>query len=340
MKNNHKVEIIAEIGVNHDGSFEKSIKLIQNAKKSGADTVKFQTLFASEFVKRDTKKVLYQSKTTSRKESHYDMIKKLELEEYDFLRIINFCKKIKINFLSTPYDLKSLAMLKKLKAPRYKTSSADLVDIMLHKEIIKTRKPVIISTGASKLEEIEKTVKLYEKANQTKITLLHCVSNYPCNINNINLNVIKTLSKKFGYPVGYSDHSNSDYPAMISIALGAKVIERHFTLNKKSSGPDHKASSDPKDLLEYVNKIRLAEKILGSYKKKVQKEEEGVRKISRKSFTLRNSIKKGQLIKEKNLIMKRPGTGLTGNRIKEIIGKKVKRYLPEDYQAKKKDLYN
>lgn len=339
MKNNHKVEIIAEIGVNHDGSFEKSIKLIQIAKKSGADTVKFQTFSASEFVKKDAKKVLYQTKTTSRKESHYDMIKKLELEEYDFLRIINFCKKIKINFLSTPYDLKGLAMLKKLKVSRYKTASTDLVDFMLHKEIIKTKKPVIISTGASKLEEIEKTVRLYENAKQTKITLLHCLSNYPCTLNNINLNVIKTLSKKFGYPVGYSDHSNSDFPAMISIALGAKVIEKHFTLNKKSPGPDHKASSDPKDFLKYVNKIRLAEKILGSHEKKVQKEEESIRKISRKSFTLRNSIKKNQLIKIKDLIMKRPGTGLTGNRIKEIIGKKAKRYLTEDYQPKIKDLY-
>ncbi len=334
-----KVEIIAEIGVNHDGSFERSIKLIQSAKKCGADTVKFQTFFSGEFVTQNTKKALYQLKTTSKKESHFDMINKLELSEYDFFRIINFCKKIKINFLSTPYDLKSLEILKKLKVPRYKTSSADLVDFMLHKEIIKTKKPVIISTGASKLEEIEKTLKLYKNAKQTKITLLHCVSNYPCSINSINLNVIKTLSKKFGYPVGYSDHSTSDFPAMISIAMGAKVIERHFTLNKKSSGPDHKASSDPKDLLEYIYKIRLVEKILGNYEKKVQKEEESVRKISRKSFTLKNSMKKGQLIREKDLMMKRPGTAITGNRFREIVGKKVKRNLPENYQPKKKDLY-
>lgn len=339
MSNNiRKVEIIAEIGVNHDGKFEKSIKLIQEAKKCGADTVKFQTLFADQFVKRDAKKVLYQSSTTPKKESHFEMIEKLELSEYDFFRIYNFCKKIRINFLSTPYDLKSLQILKRLGVSRYKTASTDLVDFILHKEIIKTKKPVIISTGASKLKEIEKTIKFYEKANHKKITLLHCVSNYPCSINNINLNVIKTLSKKFRYPVGYSDHSDSDYPAMISLAMGAKVIEKHFTLNKRSSGPDHKASSDPKDFLNYVSKIRLAEKILGNFDKKIQKEEESIRKISRKSFTLRHNIKKNQKIEEKDLIMKRPGTGILGDRLKDIIGKKVKRNLLKDYQIKFNDL--
>ncbi len=334
-----KVEIIAEIGVNHDGSFEKAIKLIRAAKKTGADTVKFQTFFAEDFVKKDTKKVLYQSKTTSKRESHFEMIKKLELSEYDFYRIINFCKKIKINFLSTPYDLKSLEILKKFKVSRYKTASTDLVDFMLHKEIIKTKKPVIISTGASELIEIEKTVKFYERLKHKKITLLHCVSNYPCSLESINLNVIKTLHDKFGYPVGYSDHSNSNYPAMISLAMGAKVIEKHFTLNKKSSGPDHKASSDPKDFTKYVNQIRLTEKILGSYSKKLQKEEKSIRTISRKSLTLKNKIERGQLIKEKNLIMKRPGTGLLGNRIKDIVGKRARRLLSKDYQIKMKDLY-
>ena len=338
MINRNQIDIIAEIGVNHDGRFEKAIKLIREAKKCGASTVKFQTLFANEFVKRDTKKVLYQSKTTSKKESHYEMIKKLELSEYDFFRIYNFCRKININFLSTPYDLKSLEILKKIKAPRYKTASTDLVDHMLHTEIIKTKKPVIISTGASNLKEIEKTLKLYKKMKHKKITLLHCVSNYPCSEKNINLRVMNTLRKKFKFPVGYSDHSNSETAAIMSVCLGAKIIEKHFTLNKKASGPDHKASADPRDFEKYFTSIRNAEKILGSDVKKIHKEEQSIRKISRKSITLKNNLVKGRKISINDIIMKRPGTGLIGEKLEKVLGKKISRDLTKDYQLKEIDL--
>ena len=333
-----KIDIIAEIGVNHDGKFNKAIKLIQQAKKCGADTVKFQTFFSSQFVKKNTQKVLYQSRTTPKKESHFEMIKSLELSEYDFFRIVNFCKKIKINFLSTPYDLKALEILKKLKVKRYKTASTDLVDHILHKEIIKTKKPVIISTGASSLEEIRRTIKLYQKNKHTKITLLHCVSNYPCLEKNINLNVLNTLKKEFKLPIGYSDHSNSETAAIMSICFGSEVIEKHFTLNKKSSGPDHKASADPKDFKKYVNSIRSAEKILGSSIKKIHSEELSIRKISRKSITLKKNLLKGQIITSKDIIMKRPGLGLLGEEVNKVLGKKINKNLLIDYQLKKTDL--
>lgn len=337
MSEKSKIDIIAEIGVNHDGSFEKAIKLIREAKKCGANTAKFQTLFADQFVKKDTKKVLYQSKTTSKKESHYEMIKKLELSEYDFFRINNFCKKIKINFLSTPYDLKSLEILKKIKVARYKTASTDLVDHILHQEIIKTKKPVIISTGASNLKEIGNTLKLYNRMRHSKIILLHCVSNYPCTEKNINLRVMNTLKDKFKFPVGYSDHSNSDTAAIMSVCFGAKVIEKHFTLNKKANGPDHKASADPQDFKKYVDSIRMAEKILGTDEKKIHKEERSIRKISRKSITLKNNLFKGSKLNLENIIMKRPGTGLIGDKLGKVLGKKLRRDLIKNYQLKKRD---
>ncbi len=334
---NNQIDIIAEIGVNHDGNFEKAIRLIQEAKKCGANTAKFQTLFARNFVKKDTKKVLYQSKTTPNKESHYKMIKNLELSAYDFFRINNFCKKIKINFLSTPYDLESLEILKKIKAPRYKTASTDLVDHILHREIIKTRKPVIISTGASNLDEIKNTLNLYKKKNHSKITLLHCVSNYPCSEKNINLKVMNTLKEKFKYPVGYSDHSNSETAAVMSVCFGAKIIEKHFTLNKKAKGPDHKASADPRDFLKYVDSIRMAEKVLGSNIKKIHDEEKSIRKISRKSITLKNNLSKGSKISIEDIIMKRPGTGLIGQNLERVLGKRLKKDYKKDYQLKEKD---
>jgi N,N'-diacetyllegionaminate synthase len=335
---NIQIDIIAEIGVNHDGNFEKAIRLIQEAKKCGANTAKFQTLFANQFVKKDTKKVLYQSKTTSSKESHYEMIKSLELSAYDFFRINNFCKKIKINFLSTPYDLESLEILKKIKAPRYKTASTDLVDHILHREIIKTRKPVIISTGASNLDEINNTLNLYKKMNHSKITLLHCVSNYPCSEKNINLKVMNTLKEKFKFPIGYSDHSNSETAAVMSVCFGARIIEKHFTLNKKASGPDHKASADPKEFKRYVEAIRRAEQILGSDIKKVHNEEKSIRKISRKSITLKQNLSKNHILRLQDIIMKRPGTGLVGEKINKVLGKKLKKNFLKDYQLKFENL--
>ena len=334
---NNQIDIIAEIGVNHDGNFEKAIRLIQEAKKCGANTAKFQTLFARNFVKKDTKKVLYQSKTTPNKESHYKMIKNLELSAYDFFRINNFCKKIKINFLSTPYDLESLEILKKIKATRYKTASTDLVDHILHREIIKTRKPVIISTGASNLDEIKNTLNLYKKKNHSKITLLHCVSNYPCSEKNINLKVMNTLKEKFKYPVGYSDHSNSETAAVMSVCFGAKIIEKHFTLNKKAKGPDHKASADPRDFLKYVDSIRMAEKVLGSNIKKIHDEEKVLEKFLEKSITLKNNLSKGSKISIEDIIMKRPGTGLIGQNLERVLGKRLKKDYKKDYQLKEKD---
>ena len=334
-----KINIIAEIGVNHNGSVDNAIKLIKAAKKCGANTVKFQTFFADQMVKKNTKKVIYQKKSTSKKLSHYQMIKNLELNEKNFKKIISFCKKIKIKFLSTPYDLKSIELLEKLNIKAYKVASTDLVDMILHERLIRTKKPIILSTGASDLSEIKKTVNFYKKKKYKKLSLLHCVSNYPCSNESLNLNVIKTLRKTFKLPVGFSDHSEGPAAAQLAIALGATIIEKHFTLNNKSIGPDHKASDNPKNFSSYVTYLRNAEIIIGSKIKRIQKEEKSIRKISRKSITLKQNVIKNQTLRMKDIIMKRPGIGLIGQEIKNVIGKKFKKNFKKNYQIKYKDMY-
>jgi N,N'-diacetyllegionaminate synthase len=336
MKKN--INIIAEIGVNHDGKLNKAIKLIELAKKCGADTVKFQNFTATNLVKSNAKKTQYQLNTTPKSQSHYEMLQKLELKEIDFLKIVNFCRKIKIEFLSTPYDVESVDLLEKLNVKRYKVASTDLVDLILHKKLISTKKPILISTGASNLQEIEKTMNFYKFHNHKKITLMHCVSNYPCSEKSINLNILSTLKKNFGFPIGYSDHSDNNIASIMSVSFGVEVIEKHFTLNKNSSGPDHAASADPKEFKKYVESIRSAEIILGSNIKKVQKEELSIRKISRKSITLAKDIFKNSKINEDDLIMKRPGGGILGLDIYKVIGKRVNKKLLKDYQIKHKDL--
>ena len=266
------------------------------------------------------------------------MIKKLELRYEDFFKISRYCNKKKIEFLSTPYDLESVDFLEKLKVKRYKIASTDLVDLILHQKVISTKKPVIISTGASNLKEIEKTINFYKSKNHNKISLLHCVSNYPCSDESINLNVLKTLKSQFKYPIGFSDHSRSNIAAIMSVCFGASIIEKHFTLNKEAKGPDHKASMNPSELKQYVELIRSAEKILGSEKKVIQKEELNIRKISRKSITLKNDLAKNHKILAEDIIMKRPGTGLIGQEIFKILGKKIKRNLKKDHQLLIKDI--
>ena len=334
-----KIEIIAEIGVNHNGDLSKAIKLVQLAKKCGADAVKFQTFFADEICKTNAKKAIYQSKTTPKNLSHYEMLKSLEFEKEEFYKIFKFCKKLKIKFISTPYDVKSVNLLKKLNIDAYKVASTDLVDTILHKEIIKTKKPVIISTGASKLNEIKKTILLYKRQKNKNISLLHCVSNYPCSKKSLNLNVITTLKRTFNLPVGFSDHYNGNKAAELAVALGAKLIEKHFTLDKKMSGPDHISSLNPYEFREYVKSIRDTEIYLGSNIKQVQPEEKSIRKISRKSITLKKDMKKNSKISLKDIQMKRPGTGIIGQQLDLVLGKKLKFNLKKDHQIKKKDLY-
>ena len=328
--------IIAEIGVNHNGDIKLAQKMIDSAKECGADAVKFQTFTAENLVSPTTPKVAYQNRTTSSQESHFDMIKRLELSFDDHYLLKKYCDSQKIEFLSTPYDIKSAKFLhEQLDVKFFKTASADIVDIPLHIYISSTGKHSFVSVGMSTISEIQDVVDVYSKKN---LTLMHCVSNYPCKDESLNMRVMNTLENKFNTSVGYSDHSEGNYAALLSIALGSSVIEKHFTLDKNLNGPDHLASSNPQEFKNLVKSIRKAEKMMGSSIKAIQLEEKEMRLVSRKSITLKKSIKKGNIIKESDLTLKRPGTGLMSGDIKNLVGKAVNRDLLIDYQIKFDDL--
>ena len=311
--------IIAEIGVNHAGSVELAKEMIDAAKKSGANAVKFQTFTADKLVSSKTPKVKYQESTTDKNESHYEMIKSLEFAYEDHIPVFEHCKRLDIDFISTPYDVESAQFLVSIGVEIFKTASADIVDLSLHRFIAQHAELAIVSTGMATLGEVEKVVKIYHQYN-CKLTLLHCVSNYPCAIESLNLKVIKTLKNAFFCDVGYSDHAVGPLPAVVAIALGATIVEKHFTLDKNMVGPDHKASSDPKEFAELVNAIRETEVALGSPLKSVQAEEMQMRNVSRKSLFLTRDVKQGAIFTADMLALKRPGTGIYEAELPVIVG--------------------
>lgn len=341
IKNNifsEKPYFIAEIGVNHNGNMALAKKMIASAKKSGADAVKFQTFKASSLVTPKTPKVKYQKSTTNKKETHYQMIESLELSEKNHIILKNFCKKKKIDFLSTPYDVQSAKFLDKIGCKIFKTSSADLVDLEMHQYLAKKNKKVIISTGMANNKEIENCLKIYKKYSNKNFVLLHCVSNYPCSLKSLNMSVIPIMKKKYKCQIGYSDHSSGSSAAVLSFALGARVFEKHFTTNKNLKGPDHKASALPEEFREIVLKIKESQIILGKPIKLCQKEELEMLKVSRKSLTINQFIKKGKIIKKKHLSLKRPGKGLYYQDLKKVVGKRARFNLKVNYQLKVSDV--
>ena len=332
----NKTFVIAEIGVNHNGSVKIAKKLILSAKNNNADAVKFQSFNADRLAFKHTPKVKYQKKNSKKKETHYQMLKKLQLSEAQHLELINFCKRKKIEFLSTPYDVEDAKLLAKHGIKKFKTSSADLTDYFLHNFLSKNAKQVIISTGMSNLKEISNTLKVYNR-KKTKIILLHCISNYPCSDNSLNLNNITTLKNSFKLPVGFSDHSNNKLAAITAMGLGCRVIERHITLSKKMKGPDHLASDDPEQFKNYVKLIRNNEQILGDFKKKKQKEEIEMLNISRKGIYYLKDYKKGKKVTSKNLFLRRPWGGLSVFDIKKILKHRLLKDVKKNEKLKIND---
>ena len=324
-----KCYLIAEIGVNHNDDLNLAYKMIYAAKQAGADAVKFQTFTADSLVSQGTPKVRYQENTTPPEETHYEMIKKLELKRKDHYTLKEYSEKLGLDFISTPYDLESAKFLNELGVKFFKTASADLIDLPLQKLIADIGKPSIVSVGMASLGEVESTVELYRKAQNPNMILLHCVSNYPCADESLNLRVIKTLQRAFKIPVGFSDHSVGADAAVLSIAFGVKIIEKHFTLDKNLPGPDHKTSATPEEFTQLVKSVRRAEKMLGSSVKQCQEEEQQMAQVSRKSIVLAKDVKKGKILSLKDIIMMRPGTGISSKYINDILGFKVKRNLPK-----------
>tara|TARA_B100000900_G_scaffold97411_1_gene80472 strand:- start:26587 stop:27594 length:1008 start_codon:yes stop_codon:yes gene_type:complete len=318
-----KPYFIAEVGVNHNGRLNLAKKLILGAKKAGADAIKFQSFIAENLVKKNAPKVAYQIDKKNSSETHFQMLKKLELSFKDQKKLLSFCKKLNIEFISTPFDIQSAFYLKKLGVNIIKISSGDLTDFTLHETISKFNIDTIISTGMANMFEIERTLKLYK--NKSKVSLLHCVSNYPAAINSQNLKVIKLMKNKFKCRLGYSDHTVGDLASIVAVADGAEIIEKHITLDNRMKGPDHKASMELKDLKSFIYKLKNVNLAKGKNEKKCQSEESKTKKISRKSLYFSKKLSKGHRLEKNDFITLRPAKGLDPFHIKKLINKKLSR---------------
>lgn len=335
---NHSVYIIAEVGVNHNGDLDLAKRLVLKAVKAGVDAVKFQTFKTNKLVSKTTPKAKYQIKETKNNNSQFDMLKKFELSKKDHIKLIKFCNKNNIQFLSTPFDFNSVDLLEELNVPAFKIGSSDTNNLPLLEYIAKKSKPIILSTGMSKLNEVAEAVETIQKVIENKLILLHCVSNYPTKYNEVNLKAMDTLKKAFNIPVGFSDHTIGTEIPIAAVSRGADVIEKHFTLDKNMNGPDHSASLEPDELKEMVQKIRNVEKSLGDgIKKPVESEKENI-KASRKSVVLTQDIKKGEKISEKHISIKRPGTGIPPKYYEIVNGFKVQKNISAGTTLKWNDL--
>jgi len=321
--------IIAEAGVNHNGNLDLAKKLIDTAKDAGADAVKFQTFKAENMVTKHVEMAEYQKRNTKKEESQFEMIKKLELRYEDFEELKNYCDKKGIMFLSTPHSPDAINFLESL-VPVYKVGSGDLTNLPFLEKLAEKRKPIILSTGMATLDEIEEAVETVKNNGCSEIVLLQCVTSYPARIEDINLRAIQTLKQAFQLPVGFSDHTLSVVIPAAAVAMGACVIEKHFTLDKNLLGPDHKASLEPKELKEMIKNIREAEKAMGDGIKRPTAEEEEIKKIVRKSIVAKVDILERSTITRDMLEIKRPGTGIPPKYIDMIVGKKAKEDIYKD----------
>jgi len=316
----NKVTIIAEAGVNHNGDLKLAKELAKEAKDSGADIVKFQTAKLESLVTRTAPMTEYQKQNTMRDESQLEMLKKILLSYGEFVELAEYCKAIGIKFLSTPFDLESIDFLAGLGVDLWKIPSGEITNYPYLVKIAGLHQPIILSTGMSTLEEVEEAVDLLLSQGAEKLTLLHCTSQYPTPIEDVNLRAMLTLRDRFHVDVGYSDHTAGIEVPIAAVALGATVIEKHFTLSRDMEGPDHKASLEPHELRGMVEAIKKVECALGDSIKRVADSERDNLKIVRKSIVAARDIKKGEIFTEHNLTTKRPGTGVSPMQWDSIIG--------------------
>lgn len=321
-KPSRQIFIIAEAGVNHNGDLRCAKKLIDAAAAAGIDAVKFQTFIVESLVTSDAPQASYQKKNAA-DTSQRAMLKKLELSFPAFRKLAAYSRRRGIIFLSTPFDSESARFLDGLKVPLFKISSGDLNNIPFLVEIASYRRPMIISTGMATLTEIGEAVRAIRKTGNRKLTLLQCTTNYPTDYRDVNLRAMAALREKFDLPVGLSDHTQGIEVAVAAAALGATVVEKHFTLDKSMPGPDHKASLDPVELAAMVRAIRNVEMAMGDGKKSVRCCEKEVRAVARKSLVAACEIPAGIRITARDLVIKRPGTGIAPADIRWVIGRKT-----------------
>lgn len=354
----NKTLVIAEVGVNHNGSLNTAFKLVEEAQKAGADIVKFQAFKAELLVTESAKMATYQEKNTGHKSSQLEMLKKLELSEPEFIQLFDFCRKKNIGFMATAFDENHLSFLNdRLKVDHLKIASGELTNLPFVLAHAKTGKNILLSTGMSNLTEIEQalgtiafgytsktnespSLEKFQHAFQSdagkrllnqKVTLLHCVSEYPVPENQVNLKAIQSLGQRFGIPIGYSDHSEGVTAAIAAVSLGARIIEKHFTLDKSSPGPDHLASIEPEELTTMVAAIRFVENAMGTGEKVPQPCEKETTQVARKSLVASKNIVAGEPFTPDNLTVKRPGDGLSPSRYWEFLEKSaVRNYMKDE----------
>lgn len=328
---NNKCLIIAEAGVNHNGNIKIAYELCKAAKDAGADVVKFQTWKTENIITQNVAQAEYQKENIGKIESQFDMLKKLELSQDEFRNVKNYCDSIGITFASTADDPESLDFLVDLGIPFIKIGSGEIGNVSYLRYMGSKKMPVILSTGMSSLADIDISLQALRDGGATNITLLHCTTSYPCTFENVNLNAMNTIRDAFKLSVGYSDHTVGNTVSIAAVAMGAKVIEKHFTLDKSMNGPDHKASSNPQEFAAMVKEIRNIEKAMGDGKKEATNIEKEISKVVLKKIVAKRVIKEGTILTEDDLCVKRNDTGLPCNIWDIVIGTRARKdYLPDE----------
>lgn len=325
-----KTLIIAEAGVNHNGCIDLAKSLVDKAVIAKADIIKFQTFTAENLVTKNAQKAEYQKNNLAGESTQFNMLKNLELSQAEFKELKDYCTEKNIEFLSTAFDLESIDFLESLGMNTWKIPSGEITNLPYLIKIAKLKKKVILSTGMSTMQEIEDAVNIFKKYGTNDITILHCTTQYPTLFEDVNLNAMLSIKEKFGYDVGYSDHTKGIEVPIAAVALGATVIEKHFTLDNNMIGPDHKASLQPDELKKMVESIRNIELSLGDGRKVVANSEKENMSIARKSIVAKKSIRKGQLLSEENITVKRPGDGISPMKWFDILGTVAIRDFEED----------
>ncbi len=334
----HPCYVIAEAGVNHNGQLDLALELVRKAKATGADSVKFQTFKAEAVVTKNAPKANYQLEVTDRQESQLAMLQKLELDLEDYHQIIALCNELDIQFLSTPYNFADADFLNELGVDAFKIASGQLVELPFLEYVAKLGKPMIISSGMATLAEVYEGVETIRNAGNQDIVLLQCTTNYPSKIEDTNLHAMNSMGKAMDILIGYSDHVTNNYACFAAVALGARVIEKHFTLDQTMPGPDHSCSLDPAGFTELVRGIRQTELALGMSIKKPSAAEIANTLGMRRSIVLTQDLPKGSILKKTDLAFKRPATGLAPKRLPELIGKTLTADLPADHLLTEKDI--
>jgi N,N'-diacetyllegionaminate synthase len=321
--------VIAEAGVNHNGSTEMALRLVDAAVRAGAQAVKFQTFIADQVISATAPKAAYQRETTGSGESQLEMVRKLELPPHMFADIQHYCQSAGILFLSTPFEEASADLLEALAVPAFKIASGEITNFPFLEHVALKHRPMIVSTGMSDLEEVRAAVEVIRNCGNPELILLHCVSSYPASPSSANLRAMHTLAHEFSVPVGFSDHTLGIEVTLAAVVLGATVIEKHLTLDKTLSGPDHRASLEPEEFAAMVRGIRVVESALGDGHKRPSPEELDTASVARKSLVSARTLARGTILTEDAIAIRRPGTGLAPSMRSQLVGRR----LSHDVQA-------